>query len=177
MTTKNKNKSNDIQPVRRSSRFTKKTTQENNAPTTTTNLNDGNTSSISTSDNTKSKNKRKKVLEINNNFRNNSEILHDDFSDEHSQKKLCSENPISELNQTNSTNENQIVTETSTYDTIQEETEDTEETENFTNLVNLEGEKNYFQFLETQKLTDESDSHSNYNKSENEFESLSEKEW
>lgn len=84
------------------------------------------------------------------------------------------ENPFSGSIQTNSTNENQIVAETSIYDTIQEMTE---EIENLTNLVNLEGETNYFQFLENQKLTDESDSHSNYNKLDHEFEGLSVKEW
>jgi hypothetical protein len=127
------------------------------------------------SDNAKSKNKRKKVLEINNNFHNNEiEIPDNHSSDEPSQKKLRSENPFSESIQTNITNENQIVTETLIYNTTQEETE---EIENFTNPINLEGETNYFQFLENQKLTDESDSHSDYNKSDHEYESSSEKEW
>ncbi|CAB5388999.1 unnamed protein product [Rhizophagus irregularis] len=173
---KTKNKNNNIQPIRRSSRVTKKTaTQENNVPTTITNLNDSNTSFTNMSDNAKSKNKRKKVLEINNNFHNNEiEIPDNHSSDEPSQKKLRSENPFSESIQTNITNENQIVTETLIYNTTQEETE---EIENFTNPINLEGETNYFQFLENQKLTDESDSHSDYNKSDHEYESSSEKEW
>ncbi|CAB4445879.1 unnamed protein product [Rhizophagus irregularis] len=173
---KTKNKNNNIQPIRRSSRVTKKTaTQENNVPTTITNLNDSNTSFTNMSDNAKSRNKRKKVLEINNNFHNNEiEIPDNHSSDEPSQKKLRSENPFSESIQTNITNENQIVTETLIYNTTQEETE---EIENFTNPVNLEGETNYFQFLENQKLTDESDSHSDYNKSDHEYESSSEKEW
>ncbi|PKY59908.1 hypothetical protein RhiirA4_483046 [Rhizophagus irregularis] len=151
---KTKNKNNNIQPIRRSSRVTKKTaTQENNVPTTITNLNDSNTSFTNMSDNAKSRNKRKKVLEINNNFHNNEiEIPDNHSSDEPSQKKLRSENPFSESIQTNITNENQIVTETLIYNTTQEETE---EIENFTNPVNLEGETNYFQFLENQKLTDE----------------------
>ena len=145
-------KKHQTQPVRRSNRITKKT-QENGHPANSTDRNKKNNNFSDVSVNTKTKNKRIKILEINNDSQNNE--IHSDsdnnlfFSNKSSQKKL--DLPI----QLNNINENRIITETSMRDVIQEENE------NFT-ISGLENkEKNYFQFLESQKLTNESDFYSN----------------